>query len=121
MPEEEAEEPAPLDRPTQLRRCTILFGTEVDAQVPDPDYPIGVLELVDDEVGVTTTISVAAICEVEGRVLVAIPFEAWHRLLAKRRLPPNTFLKATPVQVGFCDRVTGSAEIIDQRKVWLGF
>ena len=121
MSEADAEEPAELDRPVQLRRCAVLFGTDPENPVPDPDYPIGVLELVDEEVGVTATVAVASICEIDNRVLVAVPFEAWHRLLAKRRLPPDTFLKATPVTLGFCDRASSSSEILDQRKCWLGF
>ena len=121
MPEEVEEEPAQLDRPSQLRRCTVLIGTDIGEPTPDPEFPVGVLEVLDEEVGTVSTVAVAAICEIEQKVLVAVPLEAWNRLLAKRRLPPGVFLKPTPVQVGFCDRAISAIEVLEQRKVWLGF
>ena len=43
----------------------------------------------------TVSSQVVYITRLEGHLLVAVPFTAWHRLRANRALPPNTLSKVT--------------------------
>ena len=119
----EAAEVPVVPRPVLLRQCTILLGGETDPPeiLADPEYPVGAFEVLDEELGVSSSIAVIAIGEIDKRVLVAFPQEAWHRTLAKRRLPHGSFLKAVPASVGFCDRRSNLAEEVDNKKIWIGF
>ena len=122
-PEIEAAEVPVVPRPVLLRQCTILLGGETEPPeiLADPEYPVGAFEVLDEELGVASSIAVIAIGEIDKRVLVAFPQEAWHRTLAKRRLPYGSLLKAVAASVGFCDRRANLAEEVDNKKIWIGF
>lgn len=70
----------------------------------------------------TRRVSVICVSVVDNKLLVAVPFSCWHRLVRERKLPPNSFSKAVSLAVG--------ASLEDKRnevvegvfiKLWLGF
>eukprot|EP00434_Breviolum_minutum_P030991 symbB.v1.2.027409.t1/scaffold2802.1/size122644/5 len=76
----------------QLRSLTVLSG---DTGLSDPTYPVGFFEV---PVGdLTQKVGIILITEVDNRLVVAIPFLAWHRTVAKRVLPEKSLLKASVV------------------------
>ena len=88
------------------------------------NYPIGCLtfEAVSGPSTETRRVSVVCVSVVDNKLLVAIPFSCWHRLVRERKLPPNSFSKAVSLAVG--------ASLEDRReevvegvfiKCWLGF
>lgn len=103
-------------RPEHLRQCTILVG---DNYNPDPDYPVGVLEIESGED--TVLIAIAAVAEVDHRVVVALPFESWHRTLARRKIPSTFLTKAVSVTVPFAERESDAEDSGVPQKVWLAY
>ena len=83
----------------------------------DYNYPVGILQCTSPEVAC----QIIFIARLEGMALVAVPFNAWHRLRAQRSLPVNGLSKATQADVAVSpssDRMT----VIDQvLRIWLGF
>ena len=59
-------------------------------------YPLGIIPVSGDS---QHRISVIFVAETDNKVLVAIPFSAWHRLRDRRLLPLNSLTKAALVQV----------------------
>ena len=69
----------------------------------------------------TQKVGIILITEVESRLVVAIPFLAWHRTVAKRVLPEKSLLKASAVSAVFEDRqLEGLAAVLPARKLWVG-
>ena len=112
------------DRPReiQLRQCTVLVGEKF---TPDPEYPLGCYEFASfgDEVPDTANIAVIAVVEIDNRVVVAVPYTAWHRNLSRRRLPTNCLVKPVCISLPFEDRALeeGEEAPIITEKVWLGY
>ncbi len=112
------------DRPreVQLRQCTVLVGEKF---TPDPEYPLGCYEFAafGDEVPDTGTIAIIAVVEIDSRVVVAVPYTAWHRNLSRRRLPVNCLVKPVCISLPFEDRALeeGEEAPIITEKVWLGY
>ena len=104
-------------RPASIRQCTVLTG---ESPVPDPDYPVGAVEIETEE-GILT-VAVIAIIEVEGKVVVAVPTTAWHRKAKQRLLPPGSLEKAVAVQVEFINREGDEPfTSLGPKKIWLGY
>ena len=64
---------------------------------------------------------VIAVCEIEGKLLVAVPFSVWHRSVSRRSLPAQALSKALVVEVGICPpdrRGVPEEEVV---KLWMGF
>lgn len=83
----------------------------------DFNYPVGILDCIDPEV----SCQIILISRLEGELLVAVPFQAWHRLRAQRTLPVNGLSKVTSAEVALSepeDRMSVSTENL---KIWLGF
>lgn len=100
----------------QLRNLTVLSG---DTGQPDPTYPVGFFEVPVGEL--TQKVGIVLITEVDNRLVVAIPFLAWHRTVAKRVLPEKSLLKASVVSAVFEDRqLEGLAAVLPARKLWVG-
>lgn len=116
------EEPAELvSRPIQLRQCTVLVGERLQ---PDSDYPVGSYEFFAEGDGCpeNLTIAIIAVVEIEGRVVVAVPHQAWHRTVSKRKLPPTSLVKPVCVAVDFVDRSEEEEEReLRTEKLWLGY
>ena len=121
MAEEEVEEPVPrTPRPVLIRNCTVLVGEQ---QVPDEQYPVGNFETLGAEGG-EVSVAIIAIAEVDNRVVVAVPFETWHRVAARRVLPAQALVKPLPFTVELVDRSVAPEERSDTHfetiKVWVG-
>lgn len=116
------EEPAELvRRPIQLPQCTVLVGERLQ---PDSDYPVGSYEFFAEGDGCpeNLTIAIIAVVEIEGRVVVAVPHQVWHRTVSKRKLPPTSLVKPVCVAVDFVDRGEEEEEReLRTEKLWLGY
>ena len=80
-------------------------------------YGIGCLELDNPQL----TIAIIAVAVVDGRVLVALPDEAWARRRQSRRLPSGALRRPTSLKVSSCglgDRSTLSQN--PDLKIWVG-
>ena len=119
LPEEieEEEEVPETPQPVVLRQCTLITG---DPKEVDPDFPIGLFEVPVGEPPEIHTSAIILIGEVEGKLVAALPFAAWHRVAAKRLLPNGSLLKPIAVQAEFVDRAPGAGEASAVLKVWLG-
>lgn len=106
-----------------IRNCLALVGPELQ---PDSSYPVGQFEVPGDGTSDPIRIAVVAVAEVDGRVVITIPFTAWHRTVARRVLPATALQKPLPLTVEVVDRSTTGApdEIEDPHfetaKVWFG-
>lgn len=70
----------------------------------------------------TRRVSLICVSVVENKLLVAIPFSCWHRLVRERKLPPGSLSKAVSLAVGASlegkrDEVVEGVFV----KLWLGF
>ena len=83
-------------------------------------YPVCLLTA-GDEHG-APTLQAIQICTFDSKLLVAIPFEVWHRQVARRVLPSGSFTKATLVEVQ-ASYQESSFEAAEDRtiKLWVGF
>ena len=86
-----------------IRNCLALVGPELQ---PDSSYPVGQFEVPGDGTSDPIRIAVVAVAEVDGRVVITIPFTAWHRTVARRVLPATALQKPLPLTVEVVDRST---------------
>ena len=107
MSEKEEEPSAAAPRPVQLRSLTVLPGEQLE---PDCEYPVGTLVIPPVVVSEQEISSVAIIllCEVSGRLVVAVPQGAWHRQTNRRLLPPGVLISPVAVDLLFGDRLAQS-------------
>ena len=100
----------------ELRQFAIVQeGNEIDEE-----YSVGIFEF---GVGVGECCEIIIICELDGKLLVAIPDKAWHRVVAKRFVPPRCLTKASLVGTAAAspsERIGGAALGLSM-KVWIGF
>ncbi len=84
----------------------------------DSDYPVGLFHSpFGDKI---QRIGLIVITKAEDRLVVAVPFLAWHRTVAKRHLPEKALTKASAVSVTFEDRdLEGVARAVPSVKVWI--
>ena len=75
---------------------------------------------VDERTG-KPAIPVICISELQGRLLVAVPQDVWHRTPGRRVLPSGFISKPTPVEVKVCKLTDRSVELDAYVKVWMGF
>ena len=83
----------------------------------DYNYQVGVLEAGDPNL----LVALVVVAEVDHRILVAVPEQAWHRKRARRTLPPDSLQKVVSVLVPGC--LDDSREVPEDQpnfKVWLG-
>ena len=101
-PSEEGERDVALRPPNPItaRQCTVLLEGETGSEA-DPAYPVGVFEVPADSGGEPTSVACIAITEVEGRLLVAVPFATWHRVTSKRILPQRALSKPVVLEAPF--------------------
>ena len=68
------------------------------------------------------TVALIAVATTEDRVVVAVPFAAWHRTVLRRVLPPGALLKPLPLTVDLIDRAAEEGENphFETSKVWIG-
>ena len=89
----------------------------------DPFYQIGLIRL--PALGGAEEpdpVPVILITRVQGKMLAAIPFSFWHRSVARRKLPPQSFSKAASVSVGSVLDVDREVPIEGTYiKIWIGF
>ena len=88
------------------------------------NYKIGSL-VFEADVGVvpeTRIVSVICISVVDDKLLVAVPFSCWHRLVRERRLPANSLTKAVSLAVA-ASSADKRTEVIEDTfvKLWIGF
>ena len=65
---------------------------------------------------------IVPVCRIDTKLLVAVPFEAWHRTITKRLLPERALSKPVVVEVEQCapyDRAASEAG--GMMKIWMGF
>lgn len=106
--------------PVQIRDCTVLQGADL---VADPDYPVGSFEVpADDPSANPLSVALIAVATVEDRVVVAVPFAAWHRTVLRRVLPPGALARPLPLSVDLVDRSTEGGEhpFLETAKIWIG-
>ena len=78
----------------QIRSCTALQSAELQ---PDKDFPVGLFEVPSDPPSADPiTVALIAVATIEDRVVVVVPFAAWHRTVLRRVLPPGALLKPLP-------------------------
>lgn len=83
-------------------------------------YPVG--QLFADQEGATGSLQVIQICELENRLLVAVPQSVWHRSLSKRILQPGVLVRATLVEVQAAEGDQVDVPIEGESlKLWVGF
>ena len=102
-----------VPEPPSLRNSLVVSGEESCVE----SYGIGCLELDEPQL----SIAIIAVAVVDGRVLVALPDEAWARRRESRRLPGGALRKATSLKVASCslgDRGTPSQT--PDLKIWVG-
>ena len=117
---DEAELVPETPRVVPIRDCLALVGPEL---LPDPSYPIGQFEIPGEGTSDSISIAVAALSEVDGRVVVAVPFAAWHRTVARRVLPPTALQRPLPLTVDLVDRSLpegAEASHFETAKIWIG-
>lgn len=114
----EADDPHPeVEDPRQFCVCS-------ESGSINYEYIIGSL-LFEAETGFETEtrrVSLICVSVVENKLLVAIPFSCWHRLVRERKLPPGSLSKAVSLAVGASlegkrDEVVEGVFV----KLWLGF
>eukprot|EP00435_Cladocopium_sp_Y103_P052193 s1798_g16.t1 len=83
-------------------------------------YPVGQLFAdLDNSVG---SLQVIQICELENRLLVAVPQSVWNRALSRRVLNPGTLVRATLVEVQAAEGDQLDVPIEGETlKLWVGF
>lgn len=100
----------------ELRQFAIVQeGNEIDEE-----YSVGIFEF---GVGVGECCEIIVICDLDSKLLVAIPEKAWHRVVAKRFVPPRCLTKAALVGTAAAspsERIGGAALGLSM-KVWIGF
>ena len=115
-----AEEVPETPAPVRLRDCLALVGPDLEL---DPGYPVGVFQVAAADPSSHIHTALIAIAEIEDRVVVAVPFNAWHRTIARRFLPANSLLKPLPLTVDLVDRSLAEGEEphhFETAKVWAG-
>ena len=119
-PSEEEERDVVLRPPNPItaRQCTVLLEVETGAEA-DPAYPVGVFEVPSESGGEPASVACITITEVEGRLLVAVPFATWHRVTSKRILPQRALSKPVVLEATFLDRAD-SAGGSHLAKFWVG-
>ncbi len=67
--------------------------------------------------------AVIAVCVIDGRLLVALPAQAWHRAVSKRKIDPKCLQKPLLVSVEACFATDRGSPIEEEMplKVWVGF
>ena len=120
--EEQAGETVPVTpAPVLLRDCLALVGPE---QELDPNYPVGQFEIpIGEPPTATLNVPIVAVGELDDKVVVAIPFNYWHRTIARRILPSGSLLKPLPLTVDWVDRSLAEGEKprhFETAKIWVG-
>lgn len=108
-----------VPRSVQLRQCLVLSNNFV----ADTDYPVGFIETpatVSEEGATVSSIALIALLESNGRVVVAVPYKAWNRVVRNRLLPAGALVKPNAVDVLFCDRSLSSTTPTVSKKIWIG-
>ena len=76
---------------------------------------------VDPEVG-QPSVPVIQICEIQSKLLVAVPGSVWHRSVSKRILPAIALSKPTLVEVGVCTLGDRESQVPNEIcRTWIGF
>ena len=106
--------------PARLRDCLALVGPE---QELDPSYPVGQFEIpIGEPPTATLNVAVVAVAELDDKVVVAVPFNSWHRTVARRILPSGSLLKPLPLTVDLVDRSLTAGEEprhFETAKIWM--
>lgn len=107
--------------PTRL----LLLTSESVWPRPDENFPVGQFEApADDPASDPTSVAIIAVAEVDERVVVAVPFAAWHRTVLRRVLPSGALLKPLPLTVELAVRAAveeeGVAPHFETAKIWIG-
>lgn len=68
------------------------------------------------------SVRVIFVASTENKILVAVPFSAWHRTVASRVLETGSFKKPVPLEVAVC-REDSRQKIVEGKtvKIWMGF
>ena len=117
LPEETVPE---TPAPARLRDCLALVGPE---QELDSSYPVGQFEIpIGEPPTATLNVAVVAVAELDEKVVVAVPFNSWHRTVARRILPSGSLLKPLPLTVDLVDRSLTAGEEprhFETAKIWV--
>ena len=85
-----------------------------------PDFPLGCFS---PEIGeASPSVRVIFVANLDGKNLICVPADCWHRTVARRALPQRSLQKAIAVEVAAC--LPGAREVDlegESLKVWLGF
>ena len=118
-PAEEAVPVTPV--PIRLRDCLALLGPE---QELDSNYPVGQFEIpIGEPPTASLNVAVVAVAEFDDKVVIAVPFNSWHRTIARRILPSGSLLKPLPLTVDLVDRSLTAGEEprhFETAKIWVG-
>lgn len=105
-----------LDQP--LPEADSLAFVTAEDKVFD-EYEVATF-FVDEHTG-KPAIPVICIAELQGKILVAVPHQVWHRSLSKRVLPNGFFSKPTVVEVKVCKVTARNVQLDEYIKVWIGY
>ena len=84
------------------------------------EYPVHVFLV--DPFEDQPAVQILYITELDGKILIAIPYSAWSRQVSKRALPAGCIVKATVVEVLCCKMSNRSEPLEDiKMKLWVGF
>ena len=95
-----------------------LFVHEADGG-PNYEYPIGVLPT---GLGTTKSVEIIFLARIDNKILVGVPFEAWHRSKERRILPACGLTKPQLLEVA-ASPLLDREEVLEEihLSVWVGF
>ena len=106
------------EQPELVLRDHLLVQADSSANL---EYPV-LIFLSDLGPGAVHAVPIILLAEVDSKLLVAVPFNSWNRLVRLRLLPPTSFSKVVSVAVA---AVEGDhrEQVVDNIfiKVWIGF
>lgn len=94
-------------------------GLVLTSTVVNFEYPLGKLDVEATAGG--PSVRVVFVADLEGKILVAVPSSAWHRLTAKRVLGAGSFAKPVHVSLAGCVAGDRTDPTVGELRVWMGF
>ena len=116
MDDEREEDGEPMTAAEVLKHCSLLSD---ESDQPVIEYPVGVSEVI-TPTGQSIRVAIICIGEVDGSFLVAVPYGAWRRTVARRRLPSSFLAKPLACDVLLAAARDPAAETTSG-KVWIGW
>lgn len=104
----------PASASDMLRACAVLAN---ETGKLEDEYPVGVCEVI-SSTGEPIRVALICVGEKAGTFLVAVPQTAWHRIVARRRLPSSFLAKPMLCDVAVAPS-RDPAAASENSKLWL--